>query len=202
MKRMITAALAAAGSLALLGGALVAGSAPAFAGNTYNSSWGADATGPQTLSPVAVATPFYTPNAASNVNLAGLLATSAIVDRADLSGAWSRIGQGVVLTLPNQGRLSASGLRSWCHVSSFDGDVYGGAHIFSGAIVQIGQQTIALPPDPAPNTVITLPYGAGTITLNYQDTTKSLTTIEAIQAVLGGQTVDLAVSQCYSPPPP
>ena len=195
MKRMITAALGAAGSLALLGGALVAGGAPALAA-VGNSSWGADAIGPQKLAPVAVATPFYTPNAASNANLAGLLATSGIVDRADQSGAWSRIGQGVVLTLPNRGTLTASGLRSWCHVSSFDGDVSGGVHIFSGAIMQIGYQTIPLPPDPAPNTVITLPGGAGTVTLNYQNNIGVSAAFEAIRADLGGQIVDLAVSTC------
>jgi hypothetical protein len=198
MKRLITAAATAAGSLALLGGALVAGGGPALAA-PGNMSWGADASGPQTLLPVAVATPYYTPNAASNANLAGLLATSAIVDRADNSGAWSRIGQGIVLTLPNDGSLTASGARSWCQVSSFSGNVYGGARIFSGAVMELGYQTIGLPSNPAPNTVITLPGGAGTITLNYQNTGGLATKFVAIHAELsGGQTVDLAASKCYS----
>ena len=63
--------------------------------------------------------------------------------------------------------------------------------------MQIGYATIALPQKPAPNTVITLPGSAGTITLNYQDTTAGVHTFEAIQAVLGGQTVNLGVSQCF-----
>ena len=79
------------------------------------------------------------------------------------------------------------------------GDVYGGATIFSGAITYFrpSDLTIPLPEKPAPNTVITLPSGAGTITLNYQNTTAGVHTFEAIKAVLGGQTVDLGVSQCY-----
>ncbi|MFI5067606.1 MAG: hypothetical protein ACHP9Z_26995 [Streptosporangiales bacterium] len=204
MKRMITAAAVAAGSLALLGGALVAGGAPALALPTTNQAWGADATGTITLSPVALATPSFNPAVASNANIPGLLSTTTITDRASTGGAEARVngptvltlpGNGSLLTLPANNSLTTSGLRSWCEVDG--SDVYGGATIFSGAIMQIGYTTIALPQKPAPNTVITLPNSAGTITLNYQNTTAGLHTFEAIQAVLGGQTVDLGVSQCF-----
>jgi hypothetical protein len=201
---MITAAAAAAGSLALIGGALVAGGAPAFAKASGNLAWGADATGPITLSPVALATPSFNPAVASNANIPGLLATTTITDRASTGGAWARVNGPTVLTLPGNGSLldlpannslTTAGLRSWCTVDG-DGDVFGGATIFSGAIMQIGYATIALPEKPAPNTVLTLPGSAGTITLNYQNTTAGRHTFEAIKAVLGGQTVDLGVSQC------
>ena len=206
MKRMIAAAVTAAGSLALIGGALVAGGAPALAGPPTNQAWGADATGLITLSPVALATPSFTAAVASNANIPGLLATGTITDRADNTGAWARINQPIVLTLPGNGSLlnlpannslATSGLRSWCEVDG--SDVYGGATIFSGAITYLRPSvlTIPLPEKPAPNTVITLPGSAGTITLNYQSTTAGVHTFEAIKAVLGGQTVDLGVSQCY-----
>jgi len=201
---MITAAAVAAGSLALLGGALVAGGAPALALPTTNQAWGADATGTITLSPVALATPSFNPAVASNANIPGLLSTTTITDRASTGGAEARVngptvltlpGNGSLLTLPANNSLTTSGLRSWCEVDG--SDVYGGATIFSGAIVQVGYTTIPLPQKPAPNTVITLPNSAGTITLSYQSTTAGLHTFEAIKAVLGGQTVDLGVSQCF-----
>ena len=204
MKRRISRAAAAAGSLALLGGALVAGGAPALAAPPTNQAWGADATGTITLSPVALATPSFNPAVASNANIPGLLTTTTITDRASTGGAWARVngptvltlpGNGSLLTLPANNSLTTSGLRSWCEVDG--SDVFGGATIFSGAIMQIGYSTIALPEKPAPNTVITLPLSAGTITLNYQGTTAGRHTFEAIKAVLGGQTVDLGVSQCF-----
>ncbi len=207
MKRMITAAAAAAGSLALAGGALVAGGAPALAGPTTNQAWGADATGTITLSPVALATaPGFNPAVASNANIPGLLSTTTITDRASSGGAWARVNGPTVLTLPGNGSLlnqpannslATSGLRSWCEVDG--SDVFGGVTIFSGAITYLrpSDLTIPLPEKPAPNTVISLPLGAGTITLNYQNTTGGVHTFEAIKAVLGGQTVDLGVSQCY-----
>ena len=206
MKRMITAAAAAAGSLALLGGALVAGGAPALALPPTNQAWGADATGTITLSPVALATPSFNPAVASNANIPGLLSTTTITDRASTGGAEARINGPTVLTLPGNGSLlnlpannslTTSGLRSWCEVDG--SDVFGGATIFSGAITYLlpSDLTIPLPEKPAPNTVITLPGSAGTITLNYQNTTAGVHTFEAIKAVLGGQTVDLGVSQCF-----
>ena len=206
MKRKFSRAAAAAGSLALLGGALVAGGAPALAGSPTNTAWGADATGTITLAPVAVATPSANPAVASNANIPGLLATATITDRASTGGAWARVNGPVVLTLPGNGSLfnqpannalAASGLRSWCEVDG--SSVYGGATIFGGSITFFRPSvvTIPLPAKPAPNTVITLPNSAGTITLNYQHTTAGLHTFEAIQAVLGGQTVNLGVSQCF-----
>jgi hypothetical protein len=209
MKRMITAAATVAGSLALAGGALVAGGAPALALPPTNTSWGADATGTIALAPVAVATPSSGPEVAANANIPGLLATSTITDRASTGGAWARVNGPTVLTLPGNGSVfnlpannsvTTSGVRSWCTVDSF-GDVFGGATIFNGMITfdRPSYLTIPLPEKPAPNTVITLPFGAGVITLNYQTTVAGVSTFEAIHAVIGGQTVDLGVSQCFVP---
>ena len=68
-------------------------------------------------------------------------------------------------------------------------DVFGGVTIFSGAITYLlpSDLTIPLPEKPAPNTVITLPGSAGTITLNYQNTTAGVHTFEAIKAVLAAR---------------
>ena len=194
MNRMVTAAVTAAGSLALLSGVLVAGAAPAGATPVPNGAFGAAATGPVTLAPVAGAQPGHTPAVASNANLPGLLATGTIVDRADDLGAWSRINQPIVLTLPNHGSLSASGIRSWCLYNN--GSPFGGTDIFSGAIVQVGQLTVPLPARPAPNTVINLPDAAGTITLNQQIPVGPGLAVYAIYAVIGGQTVTLGASGC------
>ena len=210
MRRTIAAAAAAAGSLALAGGALVAGGAPALAGPTTNRAWGAGASGTITLSPVAVATPGSDPAVASDANIPGLLATSTITDRASTGGAWGRVngptvltlpGNGSLLTLPANNSLATAGLRSWCTVDS-SGDVFGGVTIFSGAVTYLrpSDLTIPLPEKPAPNTVITLPGGAGTITLNYQTSSGGVHTFEAIHAVLGGQTVNLGVTECFVAP--
>lgn len=198
MNRMIARTVTVAASMALLGSAALTGAAGASAdGVTPTEAWGASATGPVELSPVARAIPGNTPQVASNANLAGLLATGPITNRADVTGAWSRVTQGIVLTLPNNGSLTAAGVRSWCIYN--DDNPFGGATIFSGAIVQVGQTTVPLPANPAPNTVITLPDAAGTITLNEQTSTAGRLTVNAIHAVLGSQTVNLGITQCGEP---
>ena len=199
MKRVVLAGVTAAGSLALIGGVLVAGGGAALAASTTNRAWGAGATGTIMLSPVAVATPTFTPAVAPNANIAGLLSTSTIVDRADSAGAWSRVEAGMVLRLPGQGWLTSSGVRSWCTVGT-SGDVSGGATIVAGSVTQLGRSIVPLSHKPAPNTVIMLAGGSGTITLNYQRTTRGVHTFEAVHAVLGGQAVDLGVSECYVAP--
>jgi hypothetical protein len=198
MNRMIVRTVTVAASMALLGSAALTGAAGAGAGDvTPTEAWGAQAIGPVVLSQVARATTDNTPQVASHANLAGLLATGPITDRADITGAWSRVTQGIVLTLPNNGSLNAAGVRSWCIYN--DDSPFGGAAIFSGAIVQVGQITVPLPENPAPNTVITLPDAAGTITLNEQTSTAGRLTVNAIHAVLGSQTVNLGITQCGEP---
>ncbi len=100
---------------------------------------------------------------ASNANVAGLLATGVIVDRADPGGASSRITQGVVLNLPFNGKLQADGLRSWCRIINRH-FVVGGVTIFNGRITYFNQSgnayySLGLPMHPAADDVITLPFG-------------------------------------------
>jgi hypothetical protein len=198
MSRMIVRTVIMTASMALLGSAALTGAAGAGADGVQPTvAWGASASGPVVLSPVARAIPGNTPQAASNANLAGLLATGTIIDRADVTGAWARVTQGIAATLPDNGSLTAAGVRSWCIFN--DDSPFGGATIFSGAIVQVGQATVPLPQHAAPNTVITLPDAAGTITLNEQTSTAGRLTVNAIHAVLGSQTVDLGSTACGEP---
>ncbi len=200
MKRMITRIAAAAGSLALLGGAIAAAT-PADAAPIGNGAYGAATGGTIFTYPVANATVGNSPVVASNANVAGLLATGVIVDRADPGGASSRITQGVVLNLPFNGKLQADGLRSWCR--TFDGDVFGGVTIFNGRITYFNRSdnayySLGLPMHPPANDVIDLPVwaGGGTITLNDQ-TGGSERGFAAVYANLpGNQRVVLAVSGC------
>jgi hypothetical protein len=194
MKRLKRAAIAAAGLLALAGSVLVAPASTALADSVPNESFGAAAIGSQDLAPVAPATPDSPPGVASNANLAGLLATGTIQDRATDSGATSQVFQGIRLTLPSGGSLSADGLRSWC-LNRGDGAI-GSANIYNGAILQIGQSTIPLPVNPPPDDAIKLADGAGTVILNAQFADGPIHYVAAVYAELPGQLVELAVSAC------
>ena len=100
MKRMITRAAAAAGSLALVGGAVVAGAAPAGADPFGNGAYGAATGGTVFTPPVANATPEDSPLVASNANVAGILTTGVILDRSDPGGSSSHVTQGIVVNVP------------------------------------------------------------------------------------------------------
>ena len=199
MKRMITRAAAAAGSLALVGGVVVAGAAPAAAKPSGNDAYGAATTGTVVTPPVAYATPGNSPLVASNANVPGVLSTGNIFDRSDPNGSSSRVTQGVVINLPDGGQLQASQVSSWCRIVG--GDVYGGVTITAGRIIgnQNPDMSFSLPMHPAANDVITLPNGAGTITLNDQTGGPGFgyTAIDA--DLTGGQVVVIAVSACFVP---
>jgi hypothetical protein len=192
MKRLITAAATAAGSLALLGGALVATGAPASA-STDIAAFGATAFGLIHLSPVALATVGDSPAVASNANLTRLLTTGVIQDRAIEDGATSQVNP-VNLTLPAQGSMTATGLRSWC-LDVGDGSI-GSANIYSGAVMQVGAATIHLPVNPRRNQTVVLPAGGGTLVLNAQFTVGGHDVYAAVAAHLGPERVLLGVSVC------
>ncbi len=201
MKRMISRAAAAAGSLALAGGAVVAGAAPAGAVPIGNGAYGAATGGTVAVPPVANATVGNSPLAASNANVPGVLVTGNIFDRAAPDGASSRVTQGVVVNLPDGGQLQASQVSSWCRIAG--GDVYGGVTITAGRVIGNNNVSMSfpLPMHPAADDVITLPNGAGTITLNDQTSTAGENGYAAVYADLtGGQRVVLAVSACYVAP--
>jgi len=201
MKRMVSRTAVAAGSLALVGGAVVAGAAPAGAVPIGNEAYGAATSGTVAVPPVANATVADSPLVASNANVPGVLSTGNIFDRADPNGASSRVTQGVVINLPDGGQLQASQVSSWCRIVG--GDVYGGVTITAGRVIGNNNVNMSfpLPMHPAADDVITLPNGAGTITLNDQTSVVGENGYAAIDADLtGGQHVVLAVSACYVAP--
>ncbi len=139
---------------------------------------------------------------ASNANVPGLLATGPIFDRAAADGASSRITGGVVINLPDNGKLTLTGSSSWCRI--FGGNAFGGANLFGGSITYNlpSQPTIPLPQKPAADTVITLPYGDGTVTLNDQTDSSGENGFAAVYVDLtDGQRIVLNVSACYTAPP-
>ena len=199
MKRMIFRAAAAAGSLALVGGAVVAGAAPAGAQDTTNGAYGAATGGTIFTAPVANASPGNSPLVASNANVPGVLSTGVILDRSDPNGSSSHVTQGVVINLPDGGQLQASQVSSWCRTAG--GDVYGGVTITAGRIIgnQNPNMSFSLPMHPAANDVITLPNGAGTITLNDQTGGPEFGYAAIDADLTGGQVVVIADSSCFVP---
>ena len=93
MNRLFTAVIAAGGSLALAGAALVTTAMPAAAGPAGgNSSYGASALGPVTAVPQALAQETGpTLQFVSNVDISGLLSTGLTLDTASSLAAFSRV---------------------------------------------------------------------------------------------------------------
>jgi hypothetical protein len=191
MNRILGTAVKIAGSLAIAGGTILASTAPASAA-TPNQAYGAAATGPNTLAPVAVATPTNTPAVASNADIPGFLATGYILDRADVTSAFARVNSPVVNMTDIQATLSATYVASSCRV--FGTFTLARSDIYNGSVVQVGDSTIPLPENPAPNTTIFI--DGATITLNMQSTTLGVTTVTALNIVDGAQTLSLGVTQC------
>jgi len=201
MKNKIGRAAAAAGSLALLGGAALAGAGPAAAAPFGNGAYGA-ATGGTIFTPPVANASVGEALSASNANVPGLLTTGPIFDRAAADGASSRITGGVVINLPHNGKLTLTGSSSWCRI--FGSDAFGGANLFGGSITYNLPSliTIPLPQQPAADTVIDLPYGDGTVTLNDQTDDVGEHGFAAVYVDLtDGQSVVLNVSGCYITPP-
>jgi hypothetical protein len=190
MNRILGSAVKVAGALAITAGTIMA-AVPASAASV-NSAFGASATGPITLAPVALATPTNTAAVASNANLAGFLATGVIMDRADAVIATSLVKSPVVTMSSILATLSASYVRSACRI--FGNTIFARTDIYNGSIVRVGQNTIALPENPAPNTVITI--DGATIALNKQVTGLGFKSVTAIAVSVGGQTLQLGVSHC------
>jgi hypothetical protein len=193
MNRILGTAVKVAGALAITAGTIMA-AVPASAA-PVNSAFGAFATGPITLAPVALATPTNTAAVASNANVAGFLATGVIMDRADASLATALVKSPVVTMSGIMASLSATYVRSSCRV--FGGTVSTRTDIYNGSMVQVGENTIPLPENPAPNTVIVI--DGATITLNMQVTGLGLKVVTAIAISVGGQNLRLGGSRCALP---
>ncbi len=102
MYRLLHRAAVAASSLGVVGGialtALPASAAPAPGPPPMApiAAWGADASGPIHFPPVAFATPFDTPEVASNANYTNFLTTGLIIDRASRTTGYSLVNSPLV----------------------------------------------------------------------------------------------------------
>lgn len=191
MKRIFRRAILAASSLGVVGG-IVLTAMPASAAPIPVESWGASATGPFTLPPVAYATSFDTPGVASNANVTPYLTTGLIVDRASFTTGYSLVNSPLVQLNYVLGRIQASQVSSWCHVVGRF--AIGGSYIYNGSVQQNGS-TVANPlQNPAPNTVVKI-YGA-TIIFNAQRFSAGRLTVSAIKVVSGPETLNLGVTSC------
>lgn len=192
MNRILSSAVKVAGSLAVVGGVVVAAAMPAGAAPPTRS-WGVEASGTIHVFPVALATFFNTPQTSSGVNVPDLVTTSGILDRASGTIAYSQVGSPRVYvdgTITDQ--LNATMASSFCEIGGLS--TSGTSVIQAGSITQTGQPTIALPRDPGVNTKIFIP--GATITLNKQGVIAGLRTVTAIYVSMPGQTVSIGVAKC------
>jgi hypothetical protein len=198
MSRMLSNAVPAAGCLALLAGAALAGAAPAAASTPMNESYAVYATGRMSTQPVGQASysggsPVILPNA----DAAGLLGTGLITDAAGPASAASKVPS-LVVTLPGQAVLRAQLASSSCRFDTRARAASGTARIDQGRITQAGHRTIALPASAAPNTRIVVPDVA-VIMLNRQFTgARGTLTVQAMRIRLldHRQKLILATSVC------
>lgn len=208
MYRLLHRAAMAAGSLGVVGGialtALPASAAPAPGPPPMApiAAWGADAFGPIHFPPVAFATPFDTPEVASNANYTNFLTTGLIIDRASRTTGYSLVNSPLVNLSLLQATIKADQVTSWCHVAG--PFVFGGASIFSGSVVQGGRFGSSDYPlqNPAPNTKVYI-FGA-TITFNQQVRMGKTLMVVAINVKAGPENLNIGVTRCSpaGPPPP
>ena len=199
MNRMIGAAAALAGPLALVAVLLAAGAQPAAASAPVNQSYALNAVGHFNAQTVGQATysggsPVVLPNA----DTAGVLSTGIITDTAGAVSASSRI-PALAVTLPARTALRAEAVSSSCSYNRKTGRVTGHAMINGLRILRPGGRTIRLPASAAPNTRMVLP-GVVVLILNRQYTGPAGTlTAEALRVrMLGGhrQKLVFATSVC------
>jgi hypothetical protein len=183
MNRLLTGAVTAAGSLALVGGVIVAGVTPASADDdgTGNSSYGSSATGPISSPPKATAVANgQTMVTANNVSIPTLLATGVTQDNAGAITAFSRVNN--VRAFTNVDGVSATLTASQVESSCRSGADVGGpnrdsrifspdngtatANIVSGVLTVNGVIT-HLPQHPTVDQTITVP-GYGSVIMNDQ----------------------------------
>ena len=193
--------LALAGALSV--GALSVGAlsvlavSPALAA-VPNESYAALATGPIAAAPIAVADfPGRKLATLTDADIAGLLTTGAVIDTADALAASATIKRPAA-TLTALVTLTAGSASSSCGFDT-NTDSVSGSTVISGGQLELPKLTIALPVDPAPNTVVAGLGGAGSVTLNAQSTANGgRLTVTAVQISLSGspQKLSLGVSTC------
>lgn len=186
-----------AASVSLACGIAAAAAGPALAASP-NEAYGAAATGLISVSPLGLATfPGTSSVTVANVNIAGLLTTGVVTDKADAVSASSTIANPRV-GLSALATLTATAVTSSCVFDPNTGNVSGTASIARGRVTVVGLPNTTLAANPGPNTTITVP-GVATITLNRQTTaTDGTLTVDAVFVSLLGkaQTLTLATSVC------
>src|ERR1700761_697158 len=187
----------AAASVSLVAGAIMATAGPAAAAGP-NASDGAAATGAVTIDPVAQATTGNSPVTVADIDVAGLLTTGVITDRANRTTASSTIAD-VAATLVTGTALNATAVTSSCAFDADTGAVTGTSSITGGNVTVAGVPLLTLAANAGPNTTVDVP-GVATITLNRQttDPTDGTLTVDAIYVNLlsGTQTLTIGTSTC------
>src|ERR1700761_2584492 len=181
----------AAASVSLVAGAIMATAGPAAAA-------GPAATGAVTIDPVAQATTGNSPVTVADIDVAGLLTTGVITDRANRTTASSTIAD-VAATLVTGTALNATAVTSSCAFDADTGAVTGTSSITGGNVTVAGVPLLTLAANAGPNTTVDVP-GVATITLNRQttDPTDGTLTVDAIYVNLlsGTQTLTIGTSTC------
>jgi hypothetical protein len=192
VNRILSSAVKVAGSLAVIGGAVVAVAMPAAAAPPTRA-WGVSAGGFIHINPVAEATVFNTPQAASSFIYPGFVTTGGILDRVTATDAFSNVGSPkVYLDGHITDQLNASNVMSSCR--TIFGTKFGFTTIQAGSISEIGLPNIPLPRNPGINQHIFLP--GLTVTLNRQGVIAGIRTVTAIFISGFGQNLSLGVSRC------
>ncbi|PZS40559.1 MAG: hypothetical protein DLM62_02270 [Pseudonocardiales bacterium] len=191
MNRILSSAVKVAGSLAVIGGAVVAAAMPASAAPPTRA-WGISAGGFIHINPVAEATVFNTPQVATSFLYPGFVTTSGILDRASATEAFSQVGSPKVYLFSQVDQLNASSVMSTCRIGFFG--TVGDTTIQAGSIKITGEPSIPLPRDPAINQHIFLP--GITVTLNRQGVIAGIRTVTGIFISGFGQNLSIGVSRC------
>lgn len=197
MNRKVAGAIKALASLSLAGGTLAAAAGPAAAA-THNEAYGVAAAGLINIPPLgAAAYPGMSPVTVAHFNQANLVRTHVVTDTSDATSSSSTIVDPVV-ALPGMKEAWAKSVTSACSFDPNTGHVTGTSGIVGGGAMGQGMPYVALPANPAPNTVISVP-GVAKITLNQQTTgMDGSLTVDAIYVQLLGrtQTLTLGTSVC------
>lgn len=196
MIRIVRRAAVLAGSLGVAGG-LAPSTLPASAATSSSVAWGAAATGPAVINPVALATPQHTPVVAAHATYTNFLATGLIVDWASQTTSHSRVNSLRVnlaaFGAPAGTTVRASKITSWCRASG--DNAFRGASIVGGSVD--GTQ---LPVQSELNTVLVIRNRAGdpigSVTLNWQGDMGGHLMVIAIYVTLGPEILELGAAQC------
>jgi hypothetical protein len=197
MKRILSGAIAAIGTLALTGGTFAATALPAAAASP-NVAYAAGASGLLgSLQPLGEASyPGTSPVTLAQVNVLGLITAGVATDTAGPTSASSSIANVAVLGVLGLGSANITAVSSSCAFSASTNTLTGTASIVGGQVAT-GLIPVTLPTNPAPNTTITVP-GLATITLNKQVSTGGTLQVDALSvSLLGGlETITLGTSIC------